>query len=259
MRRVVSALAILAVVVGTVWWLPPWATFVLAEIVVLLALSEYARLAERAGIFVPTGLVVAAGLVICASVAWDYAVAPVLMVATVAMGAAAVSRGRVQRLDGWFYTVGLFGPLYVGLPIGTLVAIHVRRGPELVFPLLAVIVASDIAQFYGGSMIGRRPLAPAISPKKTVEGAICGIVAGAAAMVLVGKWSGLDLQLLLAGAFGAALAGLGIIGDLFESKLKREAGVKDTSGLIPGHGGILDRLDSWLFAIPLFDVVIRGM
>ncbi len=259
MRRAISALAILAVVVGTVWWLPPWATFVLAEIIVLLALSEYARLAERAGIFVPTGIVVAAGLVICASVSWDYAVAPVLMAATVAMGAAAVGRGRVQPSDGWFHTVGLFGPLYVGLPIGTLVAIHVRRGPELVFLLLAVIVASDIAQFYGGRMIGRRPLAPATSPKKTVEGAICGIVAGAAAMVVVGQWSGLDFHPLQAGAFGAALAGLGIIGDLFESKLKREAGVKDASGLIPGHGGILDRLDSWLFAIPLFDVVIKGM
>ncbi len=259
MKRVISALVVLAVLVGTLWWLPPWVTFVLAEIVVLLALVEYARLAERVGMAVPTGIVVVAGLAICASIAWDYAVAPVLMTAMVAVGAAAVGRGSVQRSDGWFHTVGLFGPLYVGLPIGTLAAIHLRQGPELVFLLLFVIVASDISQIYGGRALGRRALAPTISPKKTVEGAICGIVAGAVAVVLVGKWSGLDLQPLQAGAFGAALAGFGIIGDLFESKLKREAGVKDTSGLIPGHGGILDRLDSWLFAIPLFDVVIRGM
>ena len=259
MKRVISALVILAVLVGTLWWLPPWVTFVLAEIVVLLALIEYARLAERVGMAVPTGIVVVAGLAICASIAWDYAVAPVLMTAMVAVGAAAVGRGSVQRSDGWFYTVGLFGPLYVGLPIGTLAAIHLRQGPELVFLLLFVIVASDISQFYGGRALGRRALAPTISPKKTVEGAICGIVAGAVAVVVVGKWSGLGFQPLQAGAFGAALAGLGIIGDLFESKLKREAGVKDASGLIPGHGGILDRLDSWLFAIPLFDVVIKGM
>ena len=259
MKRVISAVVILAVLVGTLWWLPSWVTFVLAEIVVLLALIEYARLAERVGMAVPTGIVVVAGLAICASIAWDYAVAPVLMTAMVAVGAAAVGRGSVHRSDGWFYTVGLFGPLYVGLPIGTLAAIHLRQGPELVFLLLFVIVASDISQFYGGRALGRRALAPTISPKKTVEGAICGIVAGAVAVVLVGKWSGLDLQPLQAGAFGATLAGFGIIGDLFESKLKREAGVKDTSGLIPGHGGILDRIDSWLFAIPLFDVVIRGM
>ena len=196
MKRVISALVILAVLVGTLWWLPSWVTFVLAEIVVLLALIEYARLAERVGMAVPTGIVVVVGLAICASIAWDYAVAPVLMTAMVAVGAAAVGRGSVHRSDGWFYTVGLFGPLYVGLPIGTLAAIHLRQGPELVFLLLFVIVASDISQFYGGRALGRRALAPTISPKKTVEGAICGIVAGAVAVVLVGKWSGLDLSLL---------------------------------------------------------------
>ena len=259
MTRVISALAILAIVVGTVWWLPDWATFVLAEIVVLFALIEYAELAGRAGMPVPTEIVIASGLAICAAVALDYAISLVLMAATVTVGAAAAGQAQGRASGGWAYAAGLFGPLYVGLPIGTLVALNATRGSEALLLLLVVIVASDTAQFYGGRILGRRPLAAITSPKKTVEGAVSGVIAGAVAMVMVGGWGGVVLPSLLAGAFGAALAGLGIVGDLFESRLKREAGVKDVSGLIPGHGGILDRLDSWLFAIPLFDVVLQGM
>jgi phosphatidate cytidylyltransferase len=259
MTRVLSAVAMLAIVVGTVWWLPSWATLGLAELVVLLALVEYVDLAERAGAPAPKGLVVVAGLAICAAVARDAAVVTVLMAATVAVGAAAVGKPRGRASGGWTYAAGVFGPLYVGLPLGTLVAIHAERGAETVLLLLAVIVASDAAQFYGGRALGRRPLAPATSPKKTIEGAFCGVLAGSAVMAVASGWGGLAVHPAFGAAFGAALAGIGIVGDLFESKLKREAGVKDVSGLIPGHGGVMDRLDSWLFAIPLFDAVFRGL
>ena len=123
--------------------------------------------------------------------------------------------------------------------------------------LLVVIVVSDSAQYYTGRAFGRRPLAPAISPKKTVEGAIGGMVFGTAAMILVGRLAFAASPLGLLALLGAAIVALGIVGDLFESLLKRSAGVKDSSALIPGHGGVLDRIDSWLFAAPAYYVFVR--
>jgi phosphatidate cytidylyltransferase len=131
------------------------------------------------------------------------------------------------------------------------------EGREAVLLLMLTIMASDTAQYYTGRAFGRRALAPAISPKKTVEGAIGGLVAGMLVMGGLGpRWLpafGVPTLILL----GATLAALGIVGDLFESLLKRSADLKDSSSLIPGHGGLLDRLDSWLFAAPAYFIVLR--
>jgi phosphatidate cytidylyltransferase len=122
--------------------------------------------------------------------------------------------------------------------------------------LLRVIVVSDSAQYYTGRALGKRPLSPAISPKKTVEGAIGGVVFGTIAMTLAGHYVFRSPIWMLA-LLGAAISLLGIVGDLFESLLKRSAGVKDSSNLIPGHGGVLDRIDSWLFAAPVYYIFVR--
>src|SRR4030095_1881521 len=116
-----------------------------------------------------------------------------------------------------------------------------------------VIALSDSAQYYTGRAFGRRKLSPLISPAKTIEGALGGLLVAAHAGALLGP-SLLPVPLSLAAAAGCALllAGFGIAGDLFESLLKRSAGVKDSSNLIPGHGGILDRIDAYLFAAPVF-------
>jgi phosphatidate cytidylyltransferase len=119
-----------------------------------------------------------------------------------------------------------------------------------------VIVVSDSAQYYTGRAFGRRPLSPAISPKKTVEGAIGGVVFGTLAMAAGGHYVFASPLWILA-LLGAAISLLGIVGDLFESLLKRSAGVKVSSNLIPGHGGVLDRIDSWLFAAPVYYMFVR--
>jgi phosphatidate cytidylyltransferase len=119
-------------------------------------------------------------------------------------------------------------------------------------------VVSDSLQYYTGRLFGRTPLAPRVSPKKTVEGAAGGV---AAAALFLGAAGPLILpgfpRIGLAG-LGVAVSLLGICGDLFESQLKRSAGVKDSSQLIPGHGGVLDRVDALLFAIPAFYLYVRG-
>ena len=244
MTRVLSALVLLPIVLGTIWFLPPAATLVLVEIALVLAFVEYANLAARLDAAFPRVVPAAAAMACCAAFGWWHApTEAVLLAALVAVAAAAVGAGRIgpETLRG--VSAALFAPIYLGLPLGAFVGVRTFHGREAVLLLMITIMASDTAQYYGGRAFGRRPLAPAISPKKTVEGAIAGLIAGPIVMALV----------------GATLVALGIVGDLFESLLKRSAGVKDSSGLIPGHGGLLDRIDSWLFAAPAYFVFLRYM
>ena len=141
--------------------------------------------------------------------------------------------------------------IYLGVPLGMLVAIHARGGWRATLLLIATVVVSDSMQYYTGRMLGRHPLAPAISPKKTIEGAVGGVVFGTLFMTVVGSRVLLAAPVQMA-LLGVAIVLLGIAGDLFESRLKRQSGVKDSSALIPGHGGVLDRIDALLFAIPAF-------
>jgi phosphatidate cytidylyltransferase len=105
-------------------------------------------------------------------------------------------------------------------------------------------------------MFGRHPLAPTVSPKKTIEGAVGGVIFGTAAMVAGGHWLLPLVDLPRLAVAGLAVVVLGICGDLFESRLKRLANVKDSSSLIPGHGGVLDRIDALLFATPAFYLLL---
>ena len=151
----------------------------------------------------------------------------------------------------------LLGFAWIALPLALLATIRDSYGAPQIMLLFVLIVVSDSAQYFSGRAFGRHKLAPVISPKKTVEGAIGGLVAS----MLVAPWIG---SLWLPGVprwqmavVGAVIAIAGMAGDLFESWLKRRAGVKDSGHLIPGHGGILDRIDAWLFAAPLYYAFLR--
>ena len=258
MTRVLSALVLLPIVIGAVWFLPPVGTLVLALIAAALAFTEYAAIAQALGAVIPRVFTGAAVLAACAAVGGGYVqVEVVLLTALLAIGAFAVGSGHPSPAILRDAAASMFAIVYIGLPLGALAAIRVIGGREAVLLLMATIVVSDSAQYYTGRALGKRPLAPSISPKKTIEGAIGGILFGAAAMVLGGMrvFPAADLMLLVLAS--AAVVALGITGDLFESLLKRSAGVKDSSALIPGHGGVLDRIDSWLFAAPLFYVFVR--
>ncbi len=194
----------------------------------------------------------------------------VLLAALIVVGATAVSRGTVGPSTLTDAAATVFAAVYLGLPLGALAAIRGDNGAGfptgviwdrvdgrlMLLLLMIVVVVSDSAQYYTGRAFGRRPLAPTISPKKTVEGAIGGVVFGTLAMVIGGRYLFSSPVWLLA-LLGAAIVMLGIVGDLFESLLKRSAGVKDSSNLIPGHGGVLDRIDSWLFAAPVYYIFVR--
>jgi phosphatidate cytidylyltransferase len=124
-----------------------------------------------------------------------------------------------------------------------------KAGAWLVIMLMVVTWGMDTAAYAVGKTMGRHKLCPTISPGKTVEGAVAALVAAMALSAALGYW--LRLPLAHAVILGAMIGIVGQIGDLFESMLKRRAGVKDSGSLLPGHGGLLDRFDSLLFAAPL--------
>lgn len=191
-----------------------------------------------------------------------------LLTALLLMAFGAYGMARVPISEKPVAAAGLtsFGALYVGglLSLG----VPLREGPlaaalavggvdrmdATAFFFYPVVVAwlADTAAYFGGRRFGRRRLAPVVSPNKTVEGAAAALLAGpvsavAYAAVLPGDWS---FGAPTAALFGLVVAGFAIVGDLVESTLKRERAVKDSSTLLPGHGGLLDRLDSILWALP---------
>jgi phosphatidate cytidylyltransferase len=258
MTRVLSALVLLPIVIGAVWLLPPIATLALALVAAGLAFVEYAAIAKTLGVVIPRAVSGAAVLAACAAVGGGYVPAEVVMMtALIAIGALAVASGQPGPAILRDSAAALLPVLYIGLPLGAVAAVRVWGGREGVLLLMLTIVISDSAQYYTGRALGRRPLAPSISPKKTLEGALGGLVFGTAALVAGGRLVFPGTGVLMLVLVGASVSALGIVGDLFESLLKRSAGVKDSSALIPGHGGILDRIDSWLFAAPVYYVFVR--
>lgn len=129
-----------------------------------------------------------------------------------------------------------------------------ERGPALVLLALSIVFAADIGAYFAGRTLGRRKLAPQVSPGKTWEGVAGGILLAAIVAGAGGAWLGLPTA-TMAGV-GVGVAALSVVGDLTESMFKRSAGVKDSGNLIPGHGGVLDRLDSITAAMPLFALTL---
>jgi phosphatidate cytidylyltransferase len=258
MLRILSALVLLPAVIAAIWFLPSLGLLAVAEGVLWLAFFEYARLAAAAGVRVPIVVSGFAAAGVCAAVAWPGGSAdPVLMAAVLVMGALSLATARVGVDVLATVVSGLFAALYLGFPLGALVAVHWLVGREAVLLLLLTVIVSDTAQLYVGSLLGRHRLAPVISPKKSVEGAIGGFVFGVAAIVVVGRWWLPGLGTASYVGLGVVIVAAGILGDLFESQMKRSARVKDSSALIPGHGGVLDRIDALLFAAPAYYLFLR--
>lgn len=258
MARVLSALVLLPVVIGVVWFLPPVATLALASIAAVLAFIEYASIMAAIDARIPRLVAGTAVVASCVAVGGGYlSLDVIIMSALIAVGALAVASGVPNPSTLHGAAAAILPIAYIGLPLGAIAAVRATAGREALILLMLTIIISDSAQYYTGRAFGRRPLAPAISPKKTREGAVGGILFGTLFMTLAGRWVFPDAPVALLALVSACITAVGIVGDLFESMLKRGAGVKDSSHLIPGHGGLLDRIDSWLFAAPVYYVFVH--
>lgn len=208
-----------------------------------------------------------AGLTILGSLAWHGAIAwganpallpPIAAALVVLTLTRTLTTGADFRIGVTQAAWALLGVLYLGglLVYGSLL----RGGPEgrqFIYFLMFTTWAGDTGAYYLGSRWGRRPLAPRVSPKKTVEGGLGGIAATVLVAALGSGWIWPRLPVGTAIWLGVVLALVGMIGDLAESAVKRAAGVKDSGAIIPGHGGVLDRLDSLIFATPVLYALLR--
>jgi phosphatidate cytidylyltransferase len=260
MIRVVSGAVLVAIVIGVVWFASPLIFLFVAALVLVLGCVEYVRLARAGGLEVAIAPATLGAALIAAAVVYRSPGKLELALITTFIGCASVTlagfRGGADALSR--AAAAVFPALYLGVPIGAMaVTRDLYGGREKLFLMMLTVAVSDTGQYYTGRLFGRHLLAPIISPKKTIEGAAGGFLFGAAFMAIAGAWW---LPALSPGArvlLGAVVVALGIAGDLFESMLKRGAGVKDSSSLIPGHGGILDRIDALLFAAPVYYVVVN--
>lgn len=256
MTRLLSGVALAAAALAAILLLPFSGLLAIAILVAVLAAHEYLGIvhrARRAPSAVPLLLLVALAC-------WWFSdpgrtgVLPLLLLGLGWVAIEVLFRGlTVEGAAARF-----LAPWYIGMPLGMLAAVQAVGGRMATLLLIATVVVSDSAQFYSGRAFGRRPLAPAISPKKTMEGAVGGLVVATIFITLAGTRVFPGARPASLALLGVAIVVLGICGDLFESRLKRTAGVKDSSALIPGHGGVLDRVDALLFATPAYYLYLQG-
>jgi phosphatidate cytidylyltransferase len=248
MIRILSAFVFLGLVIAGVY---AGLIGVYALVLVLggLALWEFIGLSDGMGSRAPAWLLFPLGgfFAFSGTILKDINVTLVLSLALVGgLAAFLVVPGRRQGLGRW--AMGVAGALYIGMPFNYYLLLYTSKPNGLAWTLFTIlaVVANDAAALLVGSRIGRHPFFATISPHKTVEGAIAGVVASVIAM-LVGLSVILGLSPLHAILIGLLVGVSALVGDLVESQMKRIAEVKDSSHLIPGHGGVLDRLDSILF------------
>ena len=261
--RIVSALVLIPAVLALVFFAPPLYLLAALGVVGTLSLREFYQLTRSmdlggqpwfgySGFWVLlVGLYLRAKFLPAASLLGGLLVAAFLL----AMWQQIPMRQRVTSL-----MVNLTGILYLGLFLYPALPIRYDFGEKLglqwILILLAVIWAGDVAALLVGKRFGRTLFAPLISPKKTNEGAVAGLLAGMIVAVALQRFFFTELPLGHVTIISLLLGIVGQLGDLAESMLKRAADTKDSSSLIPGHGGVLDRIDSLLFAFPVLYIYL---
>lgn len=254
LRRLYTALALIPAVYLIIAHLVPWALTLLLLVVGVIALLELYALSFPSGLNRLLAGVGLAGFTLILTHAHFAFTSPELLIGGLLVALATLSVSASAAEHRWNDTlVILLGLLYVGFPLSTVVSTRALQGGEWLVLFLAVVTwASDTGAYYAGTLWGKHPLLPSISPKKTVEGVLGGLILAVGVALLAQQWFALQLSVSDALILGVLLTLVGLIGDLFESFLKRRTGVKDSGGILPGHGGMLDRLDSLLFTAPTF-------
>jgi phosphatidate cytidylyltransferase len=260
MTRVISGVVLAVAALALIWFLSSVALLGVALAVAAIAFHEYERIVDAIGARVPYWTALLATLLACSMVPFQWIdIESILAASLLLIAVNVLASDRVGAPLLADTAAAVLAPVYIGLPLGCLVGVHAIAGREAVLLLIATVAVSDTAQYYTGRALGRTPLAPLRSPKKTREGAIGGFVIAPIFLAVAGSYWLPAFPWWWHASLGLGIVVTGIIGDLFESMLKRAADMKDSGTLIPGHGGVLDRIDALLFAAPVFYFFLRNV
>lgn len=257
--RLASAAVLAAVLLGTLFFGGVWGLAAVMSVIALLATVEFYRLVRRDR-RLPSEFVGLVAVIAMpgAAAAWGATgLTAVLGVLTISTFFWHVMVRQIRLSDTG---TTLFGAVYVGFSLAHLILIReFAGGVWLAFAMIAAIWANDSFAYLVGSAIGKHKMAPTISPKKSWEGLIAGTVATVAVWLAAGLLPGVALSLTWRLALGLATSVAAVVGDLAESRIKREVGAKDSGTLFPGHGGFLDRFDSFIMvAIVTFYILFAA-
>jgi phosphatidate cytidylyltransferase len=261
-RILTAAVLACALLAGLFLLPPPWAVPAFGAVFTIGA-WEWAAFGALPG--TASRVVYAAGIAVLMLLAWRWTAQPAHL--TLLLGAACVwwmiallwlsfAPSRHQRYLALVCGMPVLVPAFIALTRLQVTTRGFARGPQIVLWLVLLVTAADVGAYFAGRRWGRRKLAPRVSPSKTWEGALGGL-----AMVSLVAWGGaayFGFPPLAVVAFGCAVGIFSIIGDLTESMFKRAAGLKDSGALLPGHGGLLDRIDSVTAAAPLYALGLYG-
>ena len=262
MKRILTAVIVLpfliaSILISSLWWV----FFVLAAAAMVMGLWEFYVLAKKLQLKPDAGAgFLAAAALLTISLVGTPQVNEILflfVILVLTAGTLIATTLRGAPFDKMISSAGatILGVLYIALLGSYLVLTRMGFAPTLSAHLLSffflVLMGADAGAYYLGRALGKHKLAPSISPGKTWEGAVGGVLAALAMATLAHFWFFRELPLKYMLPLAAVMTVVGIFGDLAESALKRGAGAKDAANILPGHGGILDRLDSLLFNAPL--------
>jgi len=279
--RIATAAVLIPIVVALVWWGPPALLAALVGAVAILALVELFDLGDKVGLRAfkkwsyfcaalifysqySEGLVethsFSEGVSIVRNAAGGVlsldAALLIFIFGCVALGLA--TRRALQEVLPAI-AISSAGIFFIALPFSYIVRINeiAQAGKQLVLFTLFLVWAGDMLAYFVGKSVGKLKMAPALSPKKTWEGAIANMLASALVAIAFARWMQLDTLTLIAIAVAANIAGQA--GDLIESAYKRGASVKDSGAMVPGHGGVLDRIDSLVLAAPVIWILYQWL
>jgi phosphatidate cytidylyltransferase len=255
MKRIATAAVLAPVVFLLIWFVPVSVFAVFAMAVSSACFFEYSKMAEKKGIRVPvvrgTAAVFAIEFVFLSYMPAAYAVLAVILIALFA--------GVIMKKEAGMETLvfTLLGVVYIGVCFSAPILMrNLPEGEKLVLLGCFGVWGADIGAYYAGRAFGKRKLAPAVSPGKTVEGAMGGLLSALLFCFLFSFLFFKSADAVTVMAAGMAGGVIGPLGDLSESMMKRYFGVKDSGSILPGHGALLDRVDAVMFSLPVFYIFL---